>query len=131
MPGVNIAAREAAENTRPLAKYTYNYDYLPPLAMVEKVTGTEAFAARPDWLHEAARPALAILFNSIMIGVEKTGDEVEFVQRVIKSIQAVARELNDDAGRDLSNAIAKKLDEQSSPPTLPQLKELLEDVIDP
>src|SRR5215813_554245 len=99
MSEVNIAARTAAENTKPVAKYTYNYDYLPPLAMVGEVTGAEAFAARPDWLHEAARPALAILFNSIMIGVENNSDETAFVQQVIKSIQTVAQQLNDDGGR--------------------------------
>ena len=34
MPERNTAARAATENTKPSTKYTYNYNYVPPLAMV-------------------------------------------------------------------------------------------------
>lgn len=129
MPERNSAAR-AAENTRASTKYTYDYTHLAPLAMVGAVTEAEAFSARPDWIHLAARPALKILINSIMIGVKNKGDNNEFIQEVLKNIQAVAQKLG-DAGRDLSNAIASELNKQSSPTTLPQLRALLESVIEP
>lgn len=131
MPERNIAVGAAAENTKPSTKYTYNYDHLPPLAMVGAVTEAEAFSARPDWIHLAARPALKILVNSIMIGVKDKGDNIEFVQQVLKKIQAVAQQLKGDAGRDLSTAIARELEKHGSPTTLPQLKALLEIVIEP
>ncbi|MGH9969172.1 MAG: lipoxygenase family protein [Pyrinomonadaceae bacterium] len=130
MPEGNIAARTAAENSKPSTKYTYNYDHLPPLAMVGAVTEAEAFSARPDFIHVAARPVLEILINSIMIAVKNNGDNAEFVQQVLKKIQAVAQQLNGDAGRDLTNAIARELDKQGSPTTQPQLKALLESVIE-
>lgn len=112
-------------------KYTYDYTHLAPLAMVGAVTEAEAFSARPEWIHLVARPALKILFNSIMIEVKNKGDNIEFVEQVLKNIQAVAQQLNGDAGRDLSNAIARELEQQSSPTTLPQLRALLESVIEP
>lgn len=112
-------------------KYTYDYTHLAPLAMVGALTEAEAFSAMPDFIHLAARPTLEILINSIMIGVKDKGDDVEFVQQVLKKIQAVAQQLNGDAGRDLSNAIASELNKQSSPTTRPQLKTLLEGVIEP
>ena len=112
-------------------KYTYDYTHLPPLAMVRAVTDAEAFSARPEWIRLAARPALKILINSIMIGVKDKGDKVEFVQQVLKKIQAIAQQLKGDAGRDLSNTVASELDKQGSPTTLPRLKALLEGVIEP
>lgn len=131
MPERNTGARAAAENIKPSTKYSYNYTNLPPLAMVGAVTEDEAFSARPDWVHLVARAALKILINTIMIGVKNKGDDIEFVQQVLTNIQAVAQQLNGDAGRDLSNAIARELDNQSSPTTLPQLKALLDRVIEP
>ena len=125
----NTAAR-AAENSKPSTKYTYDYTHLPPLAMVGAVTEAEAFSARPDFIHLAARPALKILINSIMIGVKNKGDNNEFIQEVLKNIQAIAQKLG-DAGHDLNNAIAAELDKQGSPTTLPQLRALLENVIEP
>ncbi len=50
---------------------------------------------------------------------------------MLKNIQAVAQQLNGEAGRDLNNAIAMELEKQGSPTTLPQLKALLEVVIEP
>src|SRR6185295_7791745 len=119
------------EEIKTSTKYTYDYAHLAPLAMVGTLTEAEAFSAMPDFIHLAARPALEILINSIMIGVKNKGDDVEFVQQVLKNIEAVAQQLNSDAGRDLSNAIARELDQQGSPTTLPQLKALLEAVIEP
>ena len=88
------------KETKTSTKYTCDYTHLPPLAMVGAVTEAEAFSARPDWIHLVARAALKILFNSIMIGVKDKGDNVQFVQQVLKKIQAVAQQLNGDAGRD-------------------------------
>jgi arachidonate 15-lipoxygenase len=130
MPERNTAARAATENTRPSTKYTYDYTHLPPLAMVGAVTEAEAFSARPDWVHLVARAALKILINTIMIDVKNKGGNVEFVQQVLKRIQAVAQQLGGDAGRDLNNAIAMELEKQGSPTTLPQLKALLEAALD-
>lgn len=112
-------------------KYTYNYTNLPPLAMAGALPDVEAFSARPDWIHLVARSALKILINSIMIGVKNRGDNIEFVQEVLKNIQAVAQQLDGEAGRDLNNAIAMELEKQGRPTTLPQLKALLEVVIEP
>ncbi len=112
-------------------KYTYNYTNLPPLAMAGALPDAEAFSARPDWIHLVARSALKILINTIMIKVKNRGDDIEFVQQVLKNIQAVAQQLDGEAGRDLNNAIAMELEKQGRPTTLPQLKALLEVVIEP
>ncbi|MGA9996137.1 MAG: lipoxygenase family protein [Pyrinomonadaceae bacterium] len=112
-------------------KYIYNYTNLPPLAMAGALPDVEAFAARPDWIHLVARSALKILINTIMIKVKNRGDNIEFVQQVLKNIQAVAQQLDGEAGRDLNNAIAMELEKQGRPTTLPQLKALLEVVIEP
>jgi len=131
MPERNTAARALTENSKPSTKYAYDYARLPPLAMAGALPDAEAFSARPDWIHLVARSALKILINTIMIGVRNKGDNIEFVQQVLKNIQAVAQQLNGDAGRDLNNAIAMELEKQGSPTTLPQLKALLEVVIEP
>ena len=99
--------------------------------MVGALPDVEAFSARPDWIHLVARSALKILINTIMIKVKNREDNVEFVQQVLKNIQAVAQQLDGEAGRDLNNAIAMELEKQGSPTTLPQLKALLEVVIEP
>ena len=119
------------EEIKTSTKYTYDYTRLPPLAMAGALPDVEAFSARPDWIHMVARAALKILINTIMIGVRNTGDDIEFVQQVLKNIQAVAKQLSGDAGRDLNNAIAMELEKQGSPTTLPQLNALLEVVIEP
>ena len=124
------ATSAATENAKPTTKYTYDYTHLAPLAMVGAVTEAEAFSARPDWIHLAARPALEILINSIMIGVKNKRDNNEFIQEVLKNMQAVAQKLG-DPGHELNNAIARELDKQSSPTTVPQLRALLESVIEP
>ena len=66
-----------------------------------------------------------------MIGVKNKSDDTELIKQVLKDIQAVAQQLNGEVGRDLNNAIAIELEEQGSPTTLPQLKALLEVVIEP
>jgi len=131
MPERNTAARAVTENSKPSTKYTYDYTRLAPLAMAGALPDVEAFSARPDWIHLVARAALKILINTIMIGVKNTGDNIEFVQQVLKNIQAVAQQLGGEAGRDLNNGIAMELEKQGSPATLPQLKALLEVVIEP
>jgi arachidonate 15-lipoxygenase len=126
------ATRPAAtKDTNPSTGYAYNYSYLPPLAMVNVVPPAEGFSDRPDWVFLVARSALKILINSIMIGVKTKGDNIEFASHVLKDLKAVAQELNGDAGRDLSNAITMELEKQGAPTTLPQLKALLEGVIEP
>ena len=124
-------AAATTEEIKTSTKYTYDYTHLPPLAMVGSITEAEAFSARPDFIHVAARPVLEILINSIMIGVKNKSDNVEFVQQVLKDTQTVAQQLSSDAGRDLNDAIARELDKQGSPTTLPQLKALMEGVIEP
>ena len=131
MPERNTAARAVTENSKPTTKYTYDYARLPPLAMAGALPDVEALSARPDWIHLVARSALKILINTIMIKVKNREDNVEFVQQVLKNIQAVAQQLDGEAGRDLNNAIAMELEKQGSPTTLPQLKALLEVVIEP
>jgi len=127
----NSAAGAVTETTGPSTKYTYDYTRLPPLAMAGALPDVEAFSARPDWIHLVARAVLNILINTIMIGVKNKGDNIEFVQQVLKNIQAVAQQLDGEAGRDLANAIAMESEKQGSPTTLPQLKALLEVVIEP
>ena len=131
MPETNTAARAAAtENTVPATKYTYNYNYVPPLAMVDVVSPAEGFAARPEWIHLVSISALKILFNSIMIGVRSKGNSIEFVPGVLQALNAVAQLLGPDTKRDLSNAIASELGTQGSPTTEPELKVFLEGVIE-
>lgn len=131
MPERNTAARAGIENSKRTTKYTYDYARLSPLAMAGALPDEEAFSARPDWIHLAARSALKILINTIMIKVRNRKDNVEFVQQVLKNIQTVAQQLDGEAGRDLNNAIAMELERQGRPTTLPQLKALLEVVIEP
>ena len=118
------------ENTKPSTKYTYNYNYVPPLAMVDVVSPAEGFAARPEWIHLVSISALKILFNSIMIGVKNKGNSIEFVPGVLQALNAVAQLLGPDTKRDLSNAIARELGTQGSPTTEPELKVFLEGVIE-
>jgi arachidonate 15-lipoxygenase len=119
------------EKIKTSTKYTYDYARLPPLAMAGALPDVEAFSARPDWIHLVAHAALKILINTIMIGVKNREDNNEFVQEVLKNIQAVAQQLDGEAGRDLNSAIAMELEKQGSPTTLPQLKALLEVLIEP
>lgn len=131
MPERNTAARAVTENTGPATKYTYNYNQLPPLAMVGALSPAEEFSARPDWISLVARSVLKLLINSIMIGVKNKGDNIQFVQQVLKDLQAVAQQLGGDAGGGLSNGIATALEKEGSPTTPAQLKALLEVVIEP
>jgi arachidonate 15-lipoxygenase len=124
-------AAATPEETKTSTKYTYNYSYLPPLAMSGPLPGGEEFSARLEWIHLVARSALTILINTIMIGVKNKGDNSEFVQQVLKNIQVVAQQIGGNGGRDLSNAMALELEKQGPPATLPQLKALLEGVIEP
>jgi arachidonate 15-lipoxygenase len=119
------------EKIKTSTKYTYDYTRLAPLAMAGALPDVEAFSARPDWIHLVARAALKILINTIMIGVKNEGDNVEFVQQVLKNVDAVAQQMDGKAGHDLRKAIAKELETQGSPTTLPQLKALLEVSIEP
>jgi arachidonate 15-lipoxygenase len=131
MPERNSAASAATENSKPTTKYTYDYARLAPLAMAGALPDVEAFSARPDWIHLVAHSALKILINTIMIKSQNREGNVDFVQQVLKNIQAVAQQLDGEAGRDLNNAIVMALEKQGSPTTLLQLKALLEVVIEP
>lgn len=131
MPERTTAAGAMRENSKPTTKYTYDYDRLQPLAMIGALPDEEAFSARPEWIHLVARSALKILINTVMIQVKNREENVEFVQQVLKNIRAVAQQLGGEAGRELNNAIAMESEKQGSPTTLPQLKALLEDVIEP
>jgi len=116
MPERNTSARAVTENTKPSTKYSYNYDYLPPLAIVGAVTEAENFPARPDWISLVARSVLRLLFNTVMIGVQNKGDHSQFVPQVLDKLQAIAQQLGGDAG--LSNAIATALEKEGTPATL-------------
>jgi arachidonate 15-lipoxygenase len=131
MPERSTGASAVTANSNPTTKYTYDYARLEPLAMIGALPDVEAFSARPDWIHLVARSALKILINTIMIKVKNREDNVEFVQQVLKNIQAAAQQLGGEAGRDLDNAIAMESEKQGSPTTVPQLKALLEIVIEP
>src|SRR5262245_44652727 len=130
MPERTTAASAVTENAQPATKYNYDYAKLPPLAMVGALPEVENFSARPDWIHLVARTAMKILINTIMIGVKNKGTDTEFVQEVLNEVNAIARQLHGDAGRDLNNAIAMELEKQGSPTKLPELKALLGDVIE-
>src|SRR5262245_26708298 len=83
-------------DTNPPGSYTYNYNYLPPLAMVDRIPPAEAFSARPDWIVQVARSALKILINSIMIGAKQKGENIDFVQQVLKDLKSAAQLIGDD-----------------------------------
>ena len=124
---MSIAA--ATTDTKASTKYTYNYTYLPPLAMVGAVSEAEAFSARPEWVSLVAVPALKILVNNIMIAVKHRPGNTEFVSQVLKELDAVARRLPAGATRGLTDAIDSALARHGTPNTLPELKALLEGVI--
>ena len=86
---MSIAA--ATTDTKASTKYTYDYNYLPPLAMVGALPPAEGFAARPDWVYLVSISALRILINSIMIGVKNKADNIEFVPEVLQALNAVAQ----------------------------------------
>src|SRR6266850_4127490 len=131
MPERNTVARAAADNTKTSTKYTYDYARLPPLAMAgAALPDAEAFSARPDWIHLVAHSALKILINTTMINVTHRRHNIAFVQQVLTRLQAVARQLDGEAGRDLHKALALEFEKQGAPTTLPQLRALLEVVID-
>src|SRR5262245_53736782 len=84
-------------DSNPSTKYTYNYTYLPPLAMVDVVPPAEAFSARPDWIFLVAVSALKILVNTIMIGIKSEGGIGPFAEKLFTEFIKVARQLNIDA----------------------------------
>ena len=124
---MSIAA--ATTDTKASTKYTYNYTYLPPLAMVGAVSEAEAFSARPEWVSLVAVPALKVLVNNIMIAVKHRPGNTEFASEVLKDLDAVARRLPAGPTRGLTDAIDSALARHGTPNTLPELKALLEGVI--
>lgn len=130
MPETTTAARAAStENTTPSTKYSYDYNVIPPLAMVGALSPAEA--PRPDWVLVVARSALTILINSIMVSVKNKAGNIEFVPEVMKALKAVAQQLNPDTQRDLSSVIAMGLEKRGAPTTLPELKVFLDGLIEP
>ena len=117
------------ENTNPPTNYTYNYTYLPPLAMVNTVPPAEGFSANREWIKLVAASALRILINTIMIGIKNAGGILAFITLFFKDLHAIAKQLEDDAERDLVNAIAEEIKKQGFPTSLPKLITLLEGVV--
>ena len=111
----------------PSTGYTYNYTYLPPLAMVDVVPPAEGFSARPDWIAKVAAQALKILVNTIMIGIKSEGGLKPFAEKLIAELTIAARQIN--AETVLVEAIGKEVLKHGFPTTLPTLKVFLEDVI--
>lgn len=110
-------------------RYTYNYTYLPPLAMVNTVPAAEGFSARPDWVALVAFSALRVLINAIMIGVKSAGGIKEFLDQFFKDLDEVAQQLKADAERELASAIFQQIKKQGFPHSLAELKTFLEGVI--
>ena len=115
------------QNANSPTEYTYNYTYLPPLAMVNTVPPAEGFSARPEWISLVALEALRILINTIMIGVKNAGGIFEFIHKFLKDLEAVAKQL--DLERELADAIAKEIETQGFPTSLPKLITFLEGVV--
>ncbi len=118
------------ENDNPPTKYTYNYTYLPPLAMVDTVPPAEAFSARPDWIFLVSVSALKILVNTIMIGVKSDGGIIQYVENLRAKLKEVAAQLEADAERDLLRAIESEVEKVGFPTTLPKLIAFLEGVVE-
>ena len=117
-----------AQNTNPSTAYTYNYTYLPPLAMVDVVPPAEGFSARPDWIAMVAESALKILVNTIMIGIKSNDGVIQFAEKVFEELKKAAKQINAEAV--LVHAIEQEVLKHGVPTTLPKLKVFMEDVIE-
>jgi len=122
-----VTITDTITDINPSTTYTYNYTYLPPLAMVDVVPTAEGFSARPEWIAKVAEQALKILVNTIMIGIESEGGIEPFIETLIAELTIAARQI--DAEFVLSSAIEKELHKNGFPDTLPKLKVFFEDVI--
>ena len=83
-----MTAHSVTKDVNPSTKYTYNYTYLPPLAMVDVVPPAEGFSARPDWIFLVAVSALKILVNTIMIGIKSEGGIKPFAEKLFASVSS-------------------------------------------
>lgn len=124
-----IDAYIADEHANPSNEYTYNYNYLPPLAMVETVPPSEAFTARPDWIFLVAMSALKVLLNAVMIGVKNEGGIIDYVEKLVADIKTIAGQLKPDAEAAFAAAIAGELSDSGFPTSIEKLQAFLEGVV--
>lgn len=122
-----MTTHSVTNDTNPSTMYTYNYTYLPPLAMVDVVPPAEGFSARPDWIFLVAVSALKILVNTIMIGMKSEGGIKPFAEKLFTELRKAAKKINAEGV--LVEAIGKEVLKHGLPDTLPKLKVFLEDVI--
>ena len=118
-----------AEDAVPSTEYTYNYNYLPPLAMVENVPSSESFSARPDWIFLVAMSALKVLLNAVMIGVKNEGGIIEYAEKLFAEIKTIAGNLKTDAEKDLMDAITDEIRDSGFPTSIEKLQAFLEGVV--
>src|SRR5215510_5192595 len=118
------------KNANPQTEYTYNYTYLPPLAMVDVVPPAEGFSARRGWILLVARSGLRLLINAIMIGIDKDGGFFQFVAKLVEALKRVAGQLKAGAEQELLSAIDSELEKVGFPTTLPKLEAFMEGVVE-
>jgi len=98
-----MTTHSVTNDVNPSTKYTYNYTYLPPLAMVDVVPPAEGFSARPDWIFLVAVSALKILVNTIMVGIKSEGGIKPFAEKLFAELPfsvSVYQEVNPPINRD-------------------------------
>ena len=81
-----MTAHSVTKDVNPSTKYTYNYTYLPPLAMVDVVPPAEGFSARPEWIAKVAASPLKVLVSTIMIGIKSEGGIKSFAEKLFAEL---------------------------------------------
>src|SRR5262245_28523491 len=119
----------AFENATPQTTYTYNYTYLPPLAMVQTVPPGEGFSARPDWIFLVALSALKLLINAIMIDIRGDRGTLRYLEELVQKLTSLAGQLGANAETDLLKAFDMLRGAHAAPETLPEFKILLEAIV--
>src|SRR5262245_20659245 len=116
----------AFDNTIPQTTYTYNYTYLPPLAMIETVPAGEGFSSRPDWIFLVALSALKVLINAIMIDIRGKQGTLQYIEELVKKLKSLAGQLGATAESNILEAFDGLRSAHAAPETLPEFKILLE-----
>jgi arachidonate 15-lipoxygenase len=118
------------ENSNSLGKYSYNYTYLPPLAMLDTLPTSEDFSARPGWILLIARSVLEILINAIMIGINREQGIPQYMEKLLVSLKESTGELKADAKAALLKSIEGELKEQGFPTSPAKVEAFLKGVIE-